>query len=312
MIIIHDLCLLLPCLLTLCLNGRRCYNVYRIVVTSIEEDQQYCRADVVQQEWNVLTNVHLSIVNNPHNIHRNRDIVDGIDARGSTSRNLGIIPPNMFPNTMVRELLWGEVIAQLWDIPFTILYWLIVCTVWRSYHVCSALNKLTNAYTAYYNDCKEFQRAARSYRTRSYGVYGIYQSQENKRSYEKYWRRIIWMQFLYLIRDMFILIPFSFVIFTLYRLPGLLIELYSKCLSGWRSLYDTSNSCSGECTSEPLFTITKATMEYNEKLNPKLKFSLMKVNNLTISTIKTDNCKLFVNANNPSVFWQSVGNVIVI
>lgn len=163
--------------------------------------------------------------------------------------------PQVFPSRSWRKRVWIETWNVLLDIPFYLMALVVVITVWR----CGVL----------YHDYVGVSREGRHVNRRR--------------------RKVVFFQFIYLLRDVFCLIPLVILIGTLYRVPEVILELLSQL--------------SHASDEDPVFNVINARIECKERGGPKIALQCRR-NNRDIPPIATmAGSRIYASG---TAFWKSV------
>lgn len=139
-----------------------------------------------------------------------------VNAAMRTPEDLSSYDVNLLPTHEWRLELWYEVLQSLFDIPFIIMGTIVMFTIWRANVMWALLRR---------NEMERY-------------------------SWNRHRRFIAFKQFFLLFVDILCLIPFALVVATLYRLPTLLLNLYSQCFPFQRK--------------EPMFEVLSVSTECQE------------------------------------------------
>lgn len=147
--------------------------------------------------------------------------------------------PEILPTNQWRQKLWIQVMNLLFDLPFVVIAVIVMFTVWRARELYKALAKV-EASTRYDTDlcgggngcCDDDDCCCCCCSNCCDCCCGWICGHSSKN-----WRRRIAVieQFLLLIRDILFLIPFALVVCTLYRLPGLVLDIIARCFPANRT-----------------------------------------------------------------------------
>jgi hypothetical protein len=155
-----------------------------------------------------------------------------------------------------RSAIWKEFANFILDLPFFIMSVFIVATIWRATALWRSFQSIEfDSQKVYWYSSISFDESMRY------------------RRYYRECRRRVWSQFCSLIIDIALLIPFSLVVVTLYRLPSVLIQLFAKAFET-KALIITEKKDENVLYSDkmhvPLLQITNAHWEFPERGGPRI------------------------------------------
>jgi hypothetical protein len=155
-----------------------------------------------------------------------------------------------------RFTIWLEFANFILDLPFFIMSVLIVATIWRATALWKSVRSI------------EYDRLVVSWY--------VTISLNEKARYHRYYRELrrkVWSQFYCLIVDIALLVPFSLVVATMYRLPSVLIQLFAKAFETKALIIvdkKDENALYSKKMHVPLLQITNVHWEFPERGGPRI------------------------------------------
>jgi len=172
-------------------------------------------------------------------------------------------------NLVWRQNLWLEILGFLLDLPFAALGMFVFATVWRAgklygmmVHVKHKHDKMqldrqlaAEHYNEHRNDANIHHVAANT------NMFNQFLTQEEKLTYEWERRLPAGVQFYRLVMDFIALFPFGLVVATLYRLPGMMVEMIKR---------------DPDIENRPLLVVTNAQVVFPERGGVRMVLTIMK------------------------------------
>jgi hypothetical protein len=327
-VVLHDVAVMPIVLLILAVTGMRAFRAFRIVKSASKtcpncfspSPPDVDSPSTVNQDAeghnDIIHECSNPTVAAPGDVEVRITVIEtaAVEQQVTTPPAVVVSLPDILPSSTWRRNLWFEFFNLLFDLPFVVLSVIVFFTVWRAQRLYHGLKKIEedfpeNDFYIIENDeccscdddddscccccCNECCCGCCCW-------FDFYKSY-NRRNW---WLRAqVLEQFALLIRDV-VLLPFmTVVVFTLYRMPGFVLDLISKC-----SPMNTSD--------QPVFRATAVRFDCPEAGNVCVSiqcepnqvaefFTDEESLNETLADVYSAPVKLFVSGDS---FWSSVGS----